>query len=52
MSDLERITRAKKEADEPAYRKGFRDGVDVSLWAAFATCMFVYFVLQFIDAAK
>ena len=52
MSDNERITRAKKQADESAYKRGYRDGVDVSVWAAFATCCFVYFVLQFIDAAK
>ena len=52
MSDIERVTRAKKEADEAAYKRGYRDGVDVSLWAAFATGCFVYLVLWVIDAVK
>ncbi len=35
MSDLERIERAKREADETAYKRGYREGVDVTMWAAF-----------------
>jgi len=52
MSDIERVTRAKKEADEAAYKRGFREGVDVTMWAAVATGGIVYLVLWIIDAVK
>jgi hypothetical protein len=52
MSDIERVTRAKKEADDVAYKRGFREGVDVTMWAAVATGGIVYLVLWIIDAVK
>jgi len=34
MSDLERIERVKRQADETAYKRGYKEGVDVTMWAA------------------
>ena len=44
MSDLERLDRAKREADEAAYKRGFREGVDVTMWAAFFVALAILMV--------
>jgi hypothetical protein len=32
MSDIERVTRAKKEADEAAYKRGMKEGWTDAVW--------------------
>ena len=48
MSDLERIRRAKEKADETAYKKGYREGVDATMWGLFMVGTMVAVVLYWL----
>ena len=45
MSDMKNLERAKKQADEAAYKRGYKEGVDVTMWAA----IFVLAALLLLD---
>lgn len=46
MSDLERVTRAKIERDDSAYKKGVREGFDQALWFLVGLAIFIYWLAQ------
>lgn len=48
MSDLDRIEKAKRKADETAFQKGYRQGIDESLFGIFFVGLGVYILLQWL----
>jgi hypothetical protein len=45
MSDLRNLERAKQQADEAAYRRGYKEGVDVTMWAGVFIALTIFFLL-------
>lgn len=46
MSDLERVTRAKSERDESAYKRGIKEGFDQAKWLAIGLLILILWLIS------